>query len=77
MEYRDDIHEHQRGTNTYMKDSYNYRNNYKDSYKNYPQSNRDNYSNGKSNSGNDMKNTNEYNVVSVGSKTGKIKKSKK
>ena len=61
MEYRDDIHEHQRGTNTYMKDSYNYRNNYKDSYKNYPQSNRDNYSNGKSNSGNDMKNTNEYN----------------
>ena len=65
MGYRDDINEHSsRGNNTYLKDSYNYRNNnYKDSYKNYPphQSMRDNYSgNGKNNSGNDMKN-NEYN----------------
>ena len=57
LRYRDNLNGHLGGTNnSYMKDSYNYRNNYKDSYRNYPQNNRDNNYSDRNNSGNDIKN---------------------
>ena len=57
MEYRDNTDGHNGSHNSYIKDSYNYRNNYKDSFRNYPQGNRDNnYSGNRNNPGNDIKN---------------------
>jgi len=58
MGYRDNTNMQSHGINNsnYIKDSYNYRNNYRDSYRNYPQGNRDNYSGNRNNSGNDIKN---------------------
>ncbi len=60
LRYRDNLNGHLGSTNnSYMKDSYNYRNNYKDSYRNYPQNNRDNRDNNysdRNNSGNEIKN---------------------
>ena len=57
IDYRQRYDDHNSETNnSYINDSYNYRNNYKDSYRNYPQNNREsNYSN-RNNSGNDFKN---------------------
>ena len=60
LRYRDNLNGHLGSAdNSYMKDSYNYRNNYKDSYRNYPQNNRDNRDNNysdRNNSGNEIKN---------------------
>ena len=57
MEYRDNTDGHNGSHNSYIKDSYNYRNNYKDSFRNYPQGNRDNnYSGNRNIPGNDIKN---------------------